>query len=164
MSSPVQIRSATAADVPLILSLIRELAEYEKLGHEAVADEAALRATLFGERPYAETLIAELDGAPAGFALFFHNYSTFLGKPGIYLEDLFVRPSARRHGVGKALLQRVAQLALQRNCGRFEWSVLDWNEPALRFYQSLGAVAKKEWIIHRVSGEALQRLAQGADN
>lgn len=159
MASSLQIRAAQPADVPLILQLIRELAEYEKLLHEAVATEAQLQEHLFGARPKAETLIAEWEGAPVGFALFFHNFSTFVGKPGIYLEDLFVRPSARGRGIGKALLVRLAQLAVERDCGRFEWSVLDWNQPALEFYKSLGAVIKKEWLIHRVSGEALQKLA-----
>jgi len=164
MPGALNIRSAVAADVPLILQLIRELADYEKLAHEVVATEAQLQEHLFGPQPKAETLIAEADGTPVGFALFFHNFSTFVGRPGIYLEDLFVRPVARGQGIGKALLVRLAQLSVERGCGRFEWAVLDWNEPALRFYQSLGAVTKKEWLIHRVSGEALQRLAQGGDN
>lgn len=159
MPESTQIRSVTVADVPLILQFIRELAEYEKLAHEAVATEALLQEHLFGAKPKAEALIAELDAKPVGFALYFHNFSTFVGKPGIYLEDLFVRPAARGQGVGKALLVRLAQIALERGCGRFEWAVLDWNEPALRFYESLGAVAKKEWVLHRVSGEALRQLA-----
>lgn len=167
--SALSIRSATPADVPLILQLIRELAEYEKLAHEVVATQEGLQEHLFGPHPHAQTLIAEFQApgeAPqaVGFALFFHNFSTFLGRPGIYLEDLFVRPQARGRGVGRALLVRLAQLALERGCGRFEWSVLDWNEPALRFYRSLGAVPKQEWIIHRVTGDALTRLAQGDTN
>lgn len=155
----VAIRAATAGDVPLLLSLIRALADYEKLAHEVVASEAGLREHLFGVRPYAEALIAEVDGAAAGFALFFHNFSTFLGKPGIYLEDLFVRPEHRGAGIGKCLLKAVAKIGVARGCGRFEWTVLDWNEPAIRFYQSLGAEMKHEWIINRVSGPALRVLA-----
>src|SRR4029079_8700192 len=133
------IRYATVKDTTTILGFIRDLAEYEKLGHEVVADEAALRATLFGVRPAAEIVIAELAGAPVGFALFFQSYSTFLAKPGLYLEDLFVRPAARGKGVGAALMAALARIALQRDYGRFEWAVLDWNEPALRFYAALGA-------------------------
>ncbi|HET8882184.1 MAG TPA: GNAT family N-acetyltransferase [Solimonas sp.] len=150
---------ATADDVPLLLSLIRALADYEKLGHEVVADEAGLRAHLFGTRRYAEALIAEVDGEAAGFALFFHNFSTFLGRPGIYLEDLFVRPAHRGRGIGKRLLKAVANIGVERGCGRYEWAVLDWNEPAIRFYASLGAEMKREWIVHRVSGPALRALA-----
>lgn len=159
MKPSIQIRPAAVADVPLILSLIRELAQYEKLAHEVVADEHKLRATLFADRPYAEAVIAEQEGAGVGFALFFPNYSTFLAQPGIYLEDLFVRPAVRGQGIGKALLQHIARIAVQRGCGRFEWAVLDWNTPALKFYASLGAQPKADWIIHRVSGAALQKLA-----
>lgn len=155
----LKIRAAAPADLSLILQLIRELAEYEKLAHEAQASEAALREHLFGPRPYCESLIAELDGVPVGFALFFHNYSTFVGKPGLYLEDLFVRPAARGKGAGKALLVRLAQIALERGCGRFEWSVLDWNTPAIDFYRSLGARPMEDWTIYRLSGPALERLA-----
>jgi GNAT superfamily N-acetyltransferase len=158
----VVLRAATVDDAALLLSLIRALAEYEKLAHECVATEASLREHLFGPRPYAEAIIAEADGQPAGFALFFHNYSTFVGKPGIYLEDLFVKPEYRGLGIGKRLLVEVARLGVERGCGRYEWTVLDWNEPAIRFYESLGAEMKREWIIHRVSGEALSRLAQKA--
>jgi GNAT superfamily N-acetyltransferase len=158
----VVLRAATVDDAALLLSLIRALAEYEKLAHECVATEASLREHLFGPRPYAEALIAEADGQPAGFALFFHNYSTFVGKPGIYLEDLFVKPEYRGLGIGKRLLVEVARLGVERGCGRYEWTVLDWNEPAIRFYESLGAEMKREWIINRVSGEALSRLAQKA--
>lgn len=157
--STCAIRAATADDVPLLLSLIRALADYEKLGHEVVADEAGLRAHLFGTRRYAEALIAEVDGVAAGFALFFHNFSTFLGRPGIYLEDLFVRPAHRGRGIGKRLLKAVAKVGVERGCGRYEWAVLDWNEPAIRFYESLGAEMKREWIVHRVSGPALRALA-----
>ena len=156
-----RIREATEGDVPLILSLIRELAEREKLSHEVVATEEALRESLFGERRYAEVLIAEHDGAPAGFALFFHNYSTFLGKPGIYLEDLYVRPEFRGSGIGKKLLVHLACLAKERGCGRLEWWVLDWNEPSIGFYKKLGAVPMDDWTVYRVSGSALEDLASG---
>lgn len=161
MSAGVTIRPATRADVPVILELIRGLAEYERLAHECIATEAALEATLFGERPGAEVLIATADGTPAGFALFFHNYSTFLAKRGIYLEDLFVQPAFRGRGIGKRLLAHLAQVALDRDCGRLEWSVLDWNVDAIRFYESLGAKAMDEWTVYRVTGEALGRLAGG---
>jgi GNAT superfamily N-acetyltransferase len=154
------IRLATAADVPTILELIRGLAEYEKLLHEVVATEADLHRTLFGPARYAEVLIAEdAGGAAIGFALFFHNYSTFLGRPGIYLEDLFVRPAARGKGVGKALMIAVARLAVERGCGRFEWAVLDWNVDAIRFYRSLGAIGMDAWRVQRVTGDALVALA-----
>ncbi|HTR52377.1 MAG TPA: GNAT family N-acetyltransferase [Kofleriaceae bacterium] len=154
------IRFARADDVPTILAFIRELAEYERLADEVTADEAQLRATLFGVRPAAEVLIAELSGAPVGFALFFPNYSTFLGKPGLYLEDLFVRPAARGKGVGAALMSACARIAVQRHYGRFEWSVLDWNEPALRFYASLDAKPQSEWTVHRLVGRPLYELAE----
>ena len=157
----LHIRPATTADVPTILRLIRGLAEYERLLDECVADETRLRDTLFGERPQAEVVIADWHGEPAGFALFFHNYSTFLARRGLYLEDLFVLPTHRGHGIGKALLAHLAQLAVARGCGRFEWSVLDWNAPAIGFYRSLGAVPMEDWTIMRVSGAALGRLARG---
>lgn len=156
----LQIRAATAADAAQILAFIRALAVYEKLEHMVVADEAQLHKTLFGERPAAEVRIAEWQGQPAGFALFFHNYSTFLGKPGIYLEDLFVLPEFRGKGIGKALLIHLAQLAVERDCGRLEWSVLDWNTPAIDFYKSLGAVPMDEWTVYRVTGDALPALAE----
>lgn len=156
------IRAATAGDVPLLLTLIRALADYEKLGDEVVASEASLHEHLFGARPYAEALIAEIDGSGVGFALFFHNFSTFLGQPGIYLEDLFVQPEHRGMGIGKRLLKAVARVGVERGCGRFEWTVLDWNEPAIRFYESLGAEIKREWLINRVSGKALAALAAEA--
>lgn len=156
----LNLRNATEADVPLILRFIRELAEYERLAHECVATEESVRETLFGERRYAEVIIAEHDGEPAGFALFFHNYSTFLARPGIYLEDLYVRPELRGHGIGKALLARLAALALERNCGRLEWAVLNWNEPAIRFYRSLGALPQDQWTVYRVTGETLERLSR----
>jgi GNAT superfamily N-acetyltransferase len=154
-----RISEATEEDVPLILSLIRELAEYEKLSDEVVATEDGLRDSLFGERRYAEVLIAEHGGAPAGFALFFHNFSTFLGKPGLYLEDLYVKPAFRGAGIGKKLLVRLASLAIGRGCGRLEWWVLDWNEPAIGFYRSVGAEPMDDWTVYRVSGSALEDLA-----
>ena len=154
----LSISPATPEDVPTILRFIRMLAEYEKLTHMVVADEQKLRDTLFGPRPFAEVLIARLDGAPAGFALFFHNYSTFLAKPGVYLEDLFVLPELRGKGVGKALLRALASIAKDRDCGRLEWSVLDWNEPAIGFYRSLGAVGMEEWTVNRLTGDALRTL------
>ncbi|HEY1137785.1 MAG TPA: GNAT family N-acetyltransferase [Xanthomonadaceae bacterium] len=155
----IVIRTAVREDVGQILAFIRELAEYEKLAHEAVADEAGLAAQLFGATPRAEVLIAEVDGQAAGFALFFHNFSTFVGKPGLYLEDLFVRPAFRGFGLGKRLMVRLAKLAVERDCGRFEWSVLDWNQPAIDFYRSLGAIGMDEWTVQRVAGDALAALA-----
>ncbi len=157
-----RIREATEEDVPLILSFIRELAEYEKLSHEVVATEDGLRDSLFGERRYAEVLIAAHEGAPAGFALFFHNFSTFLGKPGIYLEDLYVKPEFRGAGIGRKLLVHLARLAKSRGCGRLEWWVLDWNGPSIGFYEKLGAVPMDDWTVYRVSGAALEDLASGA--
>jgi GNAT superfamily N-acetyltransferase len=139
--------------------LIRGLAEYEHLLHECEATEEKVRASLFGERPDAEVIIADVNGEPAGFALFFHTYSTFLAQRGLYLEDLFVLPEHRGHGVGRALLIHLARLAIERECGRFEWSVLDWNEPAIRFYRSLGAVPMDQWTVQRLTGETLRRLA-----
>jgi len=159
MSDTVRIRDAAPTDAALILSLIRELADYEKMLDQVTATEADLRTALFGPHPSAECIIAELDGEPAGFALFFHNFSTFLGKPGLYLEDLYVKPALRGKGIGKRLLAHLAALTLSRGCGRFEWSVLDWNTPAIRFYHSLGAQMMDAWKINRLSGEALQRLA-----
>jgi len=154
----MNIRSATPDDVPLILHFIRSLARYEKLEDRVVATEDGLRATLFGQPRFAEVLIAEESG-PVGFALFFHNYSTFLGQAGIYLEDLYVEPDARGRGYGKALLARLAALAKERNCGRVEWAVLDWNTPSIDFYKALGAVAQDDWTVYRLTGEALERLA-----
>ncbi len=156
------IRSAVLADCPTILQFIKELGEYERLSHEVIADEPALVATLFGPRPAAEVLFAELDGEPAAFALFFHSYSTFLAKPGLYLEDLFVRPAYRRHGIATTLMRYLARVAVERGCGRFEWSVLTWNQQALDFYRRLGAVAMSDWMIQRVTGEALVKLAEQA--
>jgi GNAT superfamily N-acetyltransferase len=157
--TPIRIERATERDVPLILELIQGLAVYEKLAHEVTATEAGLRETLFGARPAADVIIAYAGDTPAGFALFFPNYSTFLGKPGLYLEDLFVRPEYRGQGLGLALMKRLAQIAVERGCGRFEWSVLDWNEPAIGFYESLGAKLMDGWSIVRVNGDALTALA-----
>ena len=158
----LSIRPATPDDLPLIAQFIRDLADYEKLAHEVRFDEATLGEKLFGARPYAEVVIGELDGAPQGFALFFHNFSTFEGRPGIYLEDLFVRPEARGSGLGKALLAHLAGLVVARDCARLEWSVLDWNAPAIGFYQSLGAKLMDEWTVMRVDGDALTSLAASA--
>ncbi len=155
----ISIRSAVPADLPLIAQFIRDLADYEKLAHEVRFDEAKLGEKLFGPRPYAEVVIGELGGEPQGFALFFHNFSTFEGRPGLYLEDLFVRPAARGSGLGKALLAHLAQLCIDRDCARLEWSVLDWNTPAIGFYQSLGAKLMDEWTVMRVDGDALTDLA-----
>jgi GNAT superfamily N-acetyltransferase len=155
----LSIRFAMEADVTVIHELICELAAYEKLSHEVVATETDLRRYLFGEPRYAEVLIAEVPEGVAGFALFFHNFSTFLGRPGVYLEDLYVRPAYRRRGIGRALFQRLAQVAVRRHCGRLEWAVLDWNTPAWEFYHALGALPMTEWTTHRLSGEALHRLA-----
>ena len=154
------IRSATEADVPLILKFIRGLAEYEKLAHKVVATEDLVRKTLFGPKRYAEVIIAEDESRAVGFALFFHNYSTFLARPGIYLEDLFVIPEARGRGYGKGLLARLAQIAQERECGRVEWACLDWNEPSINFYESLGATMLKDWKIFRLTGDALDALAE----
>ncbi|MFI5358358.1 MAG: GNAT family N-acetyltransferase [Opitutales bacterium] len=157
---PPLIRAATPRDLPLILGFIRGLAAYEKLLHEVEATETRLRATLFGRRPAAECVLAFAgDDAPAGFAIFFTNYSTFLAQPGLYLEDLFVKPEFRGRGIGKALLLHLAGLANQRGCGRMEWTVLDWNQPAIEFYESLGAERKADWTICRLSGAALARYA-----
>ena len=155
----LHIEPATPADVPVILQLIRELAEFERLLHEVTATEAQLHEHLFGPRPKAEVIMGRLAGGEvAGFALYFHNFSTFLAKPGIYLEDLYVRQQYRGRGYGEQLLRRLAGIALERNCGRLEWSVLDWNQRAIDFYKSLGAAAMNEWTIYRVTGSALQKL------
>ena len=155
----ISIRLATASDLPQVLAFIRELAVYERLEHQVVASEAELGTALFGPRPFAEVVFACLDGTPVGFALFFHNFSTFLGKPGVYLEDLFVRSEARGLGVGKRLLAWLARTTIERGCARLDWAVLDWNKPSIGFYASLGAVAQDEWTTFRLSGTALQRLA-----
>lgn len=154
------IRSARIDDLPVICRLIRGLAEYERLLDQVRFDEATVREHLFGARPYAEVLLAEEEDVVVGFALFFHNYSTFLGKPGIYLEDLFVEPQHRGKGHGKALLTALAKLAVERNCGRLEWAVLDWNEPSIAFYHSLGAVPMDEWTVYRLTGDALHAVAK----
>jgi GNAT superfamily N-acetyltransferase len=160
MPQAFDIKPATAEDVPLILSFIKELAEYEKLAHEVVATEEILTETLFGENAHAEVVIASLNENPVGFALFFHNFSTFLGRPGIHLEDLYVRQEARGQGIGRKMLQYLADLAKERQCGHLKWFVLDWNEDAIGFYKRIGAVPMDEWKIYRVSGEALDKLAQ----
>jgi GNAT superfamily N-acetyltransferase len=152
------IRPATPNDIPLIAQLIRDLAEYEKLAGDVVFTETALKQHLFGPRPYAEVLIAEHEGVGVGFALFFHNFSTFLGQPGIYLEDLFVKPANRGRGHGKQLLAALAKLAVERGCGRLEWAVLDWNKPAIGFYKSLGARPNDEWTVFRLTEKALNEL------
>ena len=155
----LRIRPGELEDVPVIAELIRGLARYERLEHEVVMTEEKLTDTLFGERRYAETLIAEDDGEPIGFALFFHNYSTFLAQPGIYLEDLFVMPDRRGGGVGRALLERLAQIAVDRGCGRLEWAVLDWNKDAIGFYERLGAKPNSDWTVYRLTGDSLRALA-----
>lgn len=154
------IRFATEKDIPVILEFIRALAEYERMSDQVIADEERLRETLFGERYFAEVILGFESNQPVGFALFFNNYSTFLARPGIYLEDLFVFPEQRGKGYGKAILAFLAKLAVERNCGRLEWSVLNWNEPAIRFYKKLGAEAQDEWTTYRVAGDSLHRLAE----
>jgi GNAT superfamily N-acetyltransferase len=153
------IRTATVTDIPLILSFIKELAEYEKLSNEVVATEEMLSESLFGAHTFAEIVIGYYEDEPVAFALFFHNFSTFLGKPGLYLEDLYVKPEMRGKGIGKVLITYLANLAKQRGCGRFEWWVLDWNKEAIRFYQSIGAKSMDEWTVQRIDGEALDQLA-----
>jgi GNAT superfamily N-acetyltransferase len=157
--SDIAIRAAAERDVPIILALIRALAEYERMTDQVVATEARVRESLFGARPHAECALAWQGTEAVGFALWFHNYSTFLARPGLYLEDLFVLPAWRGHGIGRALLTHLARIAVARGCGRMEWSVLDWNEPAIGFYQRLGAVPMDEWTVFRLTGEALTRLA-----
>lgn len=157
------IRPATAADVPIVLSFIRQLAEYERLLDKVVASEARLRETLFGSPPAAEVLLAFDGDMPVGFALFFHNYSTFLAQRGLYLEDLFVIPEARGRGVGRRLLTTLAQLAVERECGRLEWAVLDWNAPAIAFYERMGAVPLEDWRIFRLTGDALAAAGRGTE-
>jgi len=155
----ISLRVATRDDIALIAQFIRALADYEKLLDEVRLDEGVLAEKLFGPRPYAEVLIGEIDGQPQGFALFFHNFSTFEGRPGIYLEDLFVTPEARGSGLGTALLAELARLAVDRDCARLEWSVLDWNEPSIGFYKALGAKPMEEWTVFRLDGAALTNLA-----
>ena len=159
--SSVTIRPAKASEAGLVLTMIRELADYEKLLHQVTATVEDIRRTLFRDNPRAEALIAEVDGQPAAFAIFFHNYSTFLGKNGLYLEDVFVRPDFRHRGVGKAILQYLADIARERDCGRFEWAVLDWNEPAIRFYESLSAEPQEDWTVYRLDRDGIAALADG---
>jgi GNAT superfamily N-acetyltransferase len=155
----LSIRLAERSDVPVIAELIRGLARFEKLEHEVTMTEEQLDKSLFGPRPFAETLLADEDGEAVGFALFFHNFSTFLGKPGIYLEDLFVVPEQRGSGIGRALLERLARIAVERDCGRLEWAVLDWNRDAIAFYERLGARPNSEWTVYRLTGQPLHALA-----
>jgi len=159
MADSITLRAAVAADIPQILAFIQGLAEYEKLSHACVATEETLLETLFGSRPYAEVIIADFQGRPAGFALFFHNYSTFRTRPGIYLEDLYVEPHHRGSGIGKALLKHLAKIALSQNCARLEWSVLNWNTPSIAFYESLGATPQSDWTTFRLTRQPLQDLA-----
>lgn len=159
MDAAFRIDPAVEADVPVILALIRDLAEYEKLSDQVTATEADIARSLFGDPPRAEAVIARLDGDAIGFALFFHNYSTFLGRPGLYLEDLYVRPAFRGRGFGRRLLVHLARIAVDRSCGRFEWSVLDWNAPAITAYRRAGAVPLDDWTVYRLTGDALERLA-----
>jgi GNAT superfamily N-acetyltransferase len=159
-----RIASAVPADVPLILDMIRGLAEYERLSQICVASDADIREALFGEKPIVEVVLVWEGRVAAGFALFFHNFSTFLGRPGLYLEDLYVRPEHRRRGYGRALLLHLARLAVERRCGRFEWSVLDWNAPAIGFYESIGATVLPDWRIARVTGPALEQMARLRSN
>jgi GNAT superfamily N-acetyltransferase len=156
----LSIRPTLESEVHIIVRFIRELAKYERLSHECHITEELLRESLFGSRPYAETILALLDEEPIGFCLFFHNFSTFLGKPGLYLEDLYVKPDYRNLGVGGKLLGYLASIALERNCGRFEWSVLDWNEPAIAFYRKIGAEPMNDWTVQRMTGAALVNLAR----
>jgi GNAT superfamily N-acetyltransferase len=162
MDSDLRIEPATIDDVSLLLQFIKDLAEYEQLAHACVATEDDLRAHLFGPNAVAHALVAYLGSEPAGFALYFFNFSTFVGRPGLYLEDLFVRPALRSHGIGRALLRALARIAKERNCGRMEWAVLDWNEPALRFYKTLGARQMDEWIVHRLTPVEIDQLAAEA--
>ena len=155
----IEIRSAVPEDVPLILALLHELATYEKLAHEVVATERDMHAALFGERPVVETVVATVDAEPVGYALFFPTFSTFLGEPGLYLEDLYVRPAARGLGVGRTLLEHLARITVERGWGRLEWSVLDWNEPSIAFYKRMGAKPMDEWTVFRLTGDSLTRLA-----
>lgn len=160
----IELRPARVGDVALILRFIKELAAYERAEQEVVATEASLRASLFGEKASAHALICRVAGADAGFAVYFFNYSTWQGKQGLYLEDLYVSPAHRNAGAGKAMLQHLARLAVKQGCGRFEWSVLDWNQPAIAFYRSIGAVAMDEWVRYRLAGEALAKFAEGSDS
>ncbi len=156
------IREATEADIPALLGLIRELAEYEKLTHLVVATEESYKQALFGDQPAAEALMALVDGEPVGYAIFFQNFSTFLGRPGIYLEDIYVRPDTRGQGIGKKLFCTVARIAHDRNCGRMEWCVLHWNKPSIEFYDALGADSMDDWLLMRLTGDALAKVADQA--
>lgn len=160
MNSSFEIRTTTEADVPVILSLVRELAEYERAPEAVVATEAGLREVLFGPKRSAEVLLALANGDAVGFAVYFHNFSTWLGRPGLYLEDLFVRPAERGKGYGRALLERLAKIAQERGCGRMEWAVLDWNDPAIQFYRKLGAEPMNEWTVFRLTQEGIAKLAE----
>jgi GNAT superfamily N-acetyltransferase len=160
LTGRLRIDAAAEADVPLVRQLIAELAEYEKLAHEMKATDEALRSAMFGPRPAVEAIIARMDDEPVGFALFFQNFSTFVGKPGLYLEDVFVRPAWRGQGIGHALLQHLAKIAVERDYGRMEWSVLDWNEPSIAFYRRIGARPMDEWTVYRLTGDTLRRLAK----
>jgi len=159
----VTLRIAEVNDIPTIMNFIKALAEYEKLTNEVAADEEQLKKTLFGDKKFAEVIIADYKKQPAGFMLFFHNYSTFLGKPGIYLEDLFVNPDLRGKGIGKILLTHLGKIAIARDCGRIEWAVLDWNEPSIQFYKKLGAKPMDDWTVFRVTGDAIENLAKQFD-
>lgn len=159
VSEPLRIAAATRADVPLILTLIRELAEYERMADQVQASEADVERALFGERPCAEAVVARVGGEAVGFALFFQSFSTFVGRPGLYLEDLYVRPAHRGQGIGRRLLAHLASIAVERDCGRFEWSVLEWNELAISSYRRAGAVPMDEWTVYRLTGEPLRALA-----
>jgi GNAT superfamily N-acetyltransferase len=161
VSAEVRVEAATSEDVPVLLQLIQALADYERMSGEVVATESALRETLFGAAPRAEAVLARVAHEAVGFALWFHNYSTFLGRPGLYLEDLFVVPEWRNRGVGSALLRHLARIAVERGCGRMEWSVLDWNEPAIAFYQRVGARPLDQWTVYRLTGSDLARFASG---
>lgn len=160
----IALREATPADVPLLLELIRELAEYERLAGSVVADERGLHEALFGPRPSAEAILAEAGEEPAGFALYFHNFSTFAGRPGLYLEDLYVRERWRGRGIGRRLLLHLARTAARRGCGRMEWAVLDWNRPAIEFYRRLGAVPLSDWTLYRLGREQIETLAEEAED
>ena len=162
--SGLSLRPAQSEDVPVILQFIRELAEFEHLTHEVVADESSLQRSLFGPRPMAEVVIADYDGSLGGFALFFPTFSTFVGRPGLYLEDLYVRPHLRGRGIGSVLVRHLAQLAVERGCGRFEWAVLDWNSRAIDFYEAIGAVPMKDWMVYRLSGPALSALSDTVED
>jgi GNAT superfamily N-acetyltransferase len=159
-----ELRPPTRDEVHLVAGFIRELAEYERLSHECLITEESLRDSLFCERPHAESLLAFLDGNAIGFCLYFFNYSTFLGKPGLYLEDLYVQPEYRNKGFGKQILSRLATIALERGCGRFEWAVLDWNEPSIAFYRKIGAQPMNDWTVQRLTGQALEDLSQSFSN